>query len=104
MHDKLATSVFMAPVSWFDSTPIGRVINRFTSDMNTVDRSVMSRLAEYLDCLNQTINIIVVIGIFQPFILVMLLPVMGYTMWVAYQYLHVSRDIKRLESIARSPG
>lgn len=94
----------MAPISWFDSTPVGRITNRFSSDMNTVDRGVMYRLAEYMDCFNRTLNIVVVIGIFQPLILVMLVPVMVYTFWVAYQYLHVSRDIKRLESITRSPG
>ena len=32
-----------------------------------------------------------------------LLPVVGFTWWVARQYLHVSRELKRLESLKKSP-
>ncbi len=36
LHDRLMLSVLLAPCSWFDATPIGRVINRFSKDISTV--------------------------------------------------------------------
>jgi hypothetical protein len=36
MHTQLLTSVLLAPVHWFDATPIGRIINRFNQDIATV--------------------------------------------------------------------
>lgn len=37
MHTALLNSVLSAPVSFFDVTPLGRIVNRFSSDMSTID-------------------------------------------------------------------
>ncbi len=36
LHDQLIRSVMLAPTSWFDATPIGRIINRFSQDIAAV--------------------------------------------------------------------
>lgn len=36
IHDRLMYSVMLAPCSWFDATPIGRIVNRFSKDISTV--------------------------------------------------------------------
>ncbi len=46
---------------------------------------------------------VAVISYVMPFLLLPLLPLVIYTLWVTYQYLCVSREIKRLESISKSP-
>lgn len=44
LHDKMADRVLHATMAWFDGTPTGRLINRFSQDISTIDTSVMSRL------------------------------------------------------------
>lgn len=39
IHDRLMYSVILAPCSWFDATPVGRIVNRFSKDISTVVRS-----------------------------------------------------------------
>lgn len=36
LHDELSVRVMQAPCGWFDTTPIGRLINRFSQDISTV--------------------------------------------------------------------
>jgi hypothetical protein len=44
-----------------------------------------------------------VIHLYRPVLLLPLLPVVWFTWWVGRQYLHVSRELKRLESLKKSP-
>ena len=50
IHDRLMSSVIQAPCSWFDATPVGRIVNRFNSDISTVVRtqSAFLGLLEYV--------------------------------------------------------
>ena len=50
-HEKLLKSTLLASCAWFDSTPIGRIINRFSQDITTIDSSTMVYLVDFLDCL-----------------------------------------------------
>jgi ABC-type multidrug transport system fused ATPase/permease subunit len=42
IHDRFMHSVMLAPCSWFDATPIGRIINRFSKDISTIVSTVSS--------------------------------------------------------------
>lgn len=37
LHDKMLASIMRSPLSFFDTTPIGRIINRFSRDIETID-------------------------------------------------------------------
>lgn len=45
----MAKSVFGAPVSWYDKTPLGRIFNRFSSDIITLDKDLMNDVSSYSD-------------------------------------------------------
>jgi ABC-type multidrug transport system fused ATPase/permease subunit len=44
LHDKMTERILYATMAWFDATPSGRLINRFSQDISTIDTGVMSRL------------------------------------------------------------
>jgi ABC-type multidrug transport system fused ATPase/permease subunit len=103
IHNSLVRAVLLAPTSWFDATPIGRIINRFSQDISTVDSNVMNHLLDFTDCVLGTISVVCVIASVLPLLLLPLLPVLCFTGWVTFQYLRVSRELKRWESIKKSP-
>ncbi|OJT02453.1 ATP-dependent bile acid permease [Trametes pubescens] len=93
-----------APARFFDVTPIGRILNRFTSDINTVDHALhASGRAALSGTLNFVISFSVIISVvpsFAPFAL--------FIAWLyvrlAPSYVRASRDLRRLESVSLSPA
>ncbi|KAI0900117.1 abc transporter [Annulohypoxylon nitens] len=49
MHERLVTAILGAPISWYDNTPIGRIINRFGVDIHSLDSALVDWLRMSLD-------------------------------------------------------
>lgn len=62
MHDAMAVRVMRAPVGWFERTPLGRILNRFSSDIQEIDKDVMEALGSTLVCTFSAVAILVVIS------------------------------------------
>ena len=62
MHDAMAARVMSAPVGWFERTPLGRILNRFSSDIQEIDKDVMEAFSSTLVCTFSAISIVVVIS------------------------------------------
>ncbi|KAG8934657.1 hypothetical protein FRC02_009484 [Tulasnella sp. 418] len=96
--------VSRAPSSFFDKTPIGRILNRFTSDIGAVDfalfMSARNAMSGTLAFLASFAVIVLVIPRFSPFALAI---AMVYIV-LAPPYVKASRDLRRLESISLSPA
>ena len=75
---------------------------RFSQDISTIDSTIMSNLQDFLDCLINTIQIILIICILLPYIIPILIPIIYYNYYISTQYLIISREMKRLESINKS--
>jgi ABC-type multidrug transport system fused ATPase/permease subunit len=93
-----------APSRFFDVTPIGRILNRFTTDINTVDgalqNSARAALSGVLNFCASFGVIIVVVPTFAPFALI----IAWLYIRLAPPYVRASRDLRRLESISLSPA
>ncbi|KAI1416998.1 abc transporter [Hypoxylon sp. FL1857] len=49
MHERLVTAILQAPISWYDNTPVGRIINRFGVDIQSMDSVLVDWLRMTLD-------------------------------------------------------
>ena len=103
LHDGLLHGIMHSPTSFFDQTPLGRITNRLSKDLYTVDRSLPSIFDSFLSCLFTVLATIFVISIANPWFLVVLVPLSCYYLYEQQFYVHSSREIKRLDSISRSP-
>ncbi|XP_076346503.1 multidrug resistance-associated protein 1-like isoform X2 [Tachypleus tridentatus] len=103
LHDKMLESTIRAPMSFFDTTPIGRILNRFGKDIDVVDTQIPLSFKGFTDYLFALIGIFAVISMTNPFFIVALIPVGIVYYFIQKLYLAVSRQLKRLESVTRSP-
>ncbi|KAL8033751.1 hypothetical protein ABFX02_13G178300 [Erythranthe guttata] len=103
LHDSMLYSILRAPMLFFHTNPTGRVINRFAKDLGDVDRNVASMVNMFLSQLWQLLSTFVLIGIVSTISLWAIMPllILFYAAYLYYQ--STSREVKRLDSITRSP-
>lgn len=104
LFNRMLSRLTAAPTRFFDVTPIGRILNRWTSDMNIVDGSLQNSFRAALSgVLNFTAAFIVIVAVVPSFA-----PVALFIAWLyirlAPPYIQASRDLRRLESISLSPA
>ncbi|KAK7111848.1 hypothetical protein V1264_011414 [Littorina saxatilis] len=103
MHQGMLVTVLRLPMTFFDTTPLGRVLNRFSKDVDTVDTVLPERMSMWLRCLLQVIGTVVVISMSTPIFLALIVP-LGILYFIVQRfYVATSRQLKRLESTSRSP-
>jgi len=103
IHDRALRGVLAAPLRFFDSTPMGRILNRFARDMGNVDDELAWNFEQSFKSLSQTVGALLLILIVVPYVVVVLLPVLWLYYRLQLDYRRAAREAKRLESIARSP-
>ena len=93
-----------APARFFDVTPIGRILNRFTTDINTIDGALQNSARE---CLGGILNFVASFGVIL-FVVPTFAPFAIFIAWLyirlAPPYVQASRDLRRLESVSLSPA
>ncbi len=103
LHDKMLASVLRAPVLFFDTTPVGRLLQRFSRDLESVDIQLQRSFESAVQSLFQIVVSLSLIIITVPLILVVILPI-GVVYWnLQILYRASAREAKRMDSIARSP-
>ncbi|XP_069810525.1 ATP-binding cassette sub-family C member 10 isoform X2 [Dendropsophus ebraccatus] len=103
IHQRLLHRVLGATVTFFDSTPVGRIINRFSSDLYTVDDFLPFILNIFLANMFGLLGMLVMISYGLPLILSLLVPLAVLYYYIQRFYRHSSRELKRLQSITLSP-
>ncbi|KAF9415902.1 hypothetical protein BGZ76_004727, partial [Entomortierella beljakovae] len=103
LHDRLLNNVLRLPMSFFDTTPIGRIVNRFSSDCFSVDERIPWALHDTLFCIVSVIGSIIVIAVTTPLFLVIIPPVVVIFWFLQRYYIASSRNFRRIESVTKSP-
>ncbi|XP_030915277.1 multidrug resistance-associated protein 7 isoform X2 [Geospiza fortis] len=103
IHDRLLQRVLKATVTFFDSTPTGRIPNRFSSDLYCVDDSLPFILNIFLANIYGLLGMLVIMTYGLPWIGLVLLPLAVVYFFIQRYYRFTSRELKRLHSITLSP-
>lgn len=100
----LARTVVRLPMSWFDTNPMGRVINRFSKDVFSLDEPLAQLMENAFPLIFQVIATIVVSATATPVFLAPIVPLVFVLYYVQLYYTATSRATKRLDSgRTRSP-
>ncbi|KAJ3220874.1 hypothetical protein HK099_003938 [Clydaea vesicula] len=103
LHQQMLDNILKLPQSFFDTTPLGRIMNRFSKDQNTIDETLPRTFHGYFRTLFSVLSVLAVNSFSSPLFLVFAIP-LGY-LYIFFQryYISTSRELKRLDSISRSP-
>ncbi|XP_078129230.1 ATP-binding cassette sub-family C member 2 [Sander vitreus] len=103
LHSKLINNILRVPMIFFDTTPIGRVVNRFAKDIFTVDEAIPQSFRSWLLCLLGVLGTLFVICLATPLFTILILPLALVYYFVQRFYVATSRQLRRLDSVSRSP-
>ncbi|GAB1195744.1 hypothetical protein APSETT444_005007 [Aspergillus pseudonomiae] len=103
IHKRLLNAVMHAKFKFFDSTPLGQLMNRFSKDVEAVDQEVAPAAIGMLHCLASVVMIVALISVIMPGFLIAAVFISLVYFALGAVYLNSSRDLKRLESVQRSP-
>ena len=103
LHNRMLRGILFTSIRFFESNPSGRILNRASKDQQTIDELLPMTLFDALQSLLMTLGSLVIIGIVNPWVLLILVPLLPAFWWLRRFYLRSSRQIKRLESVTRSP-
>uniref|UniRef100_A0A8C6VQ71 ABC-type glutathione-S-conjugate transporter n=1 Tax=Naja naja TaxID=35670 RepID=A0A8C6VQ71_NAJNA len=103
MHEQLLSNILRVPMSFFDSTPTGRIVNRFAKDIFTVDETIPISLRSWMNCFFMILSTLVIICIATPYFAIISLPLGILYYFILQFYVATSRQLRRLDSVTRSP-
>ncbi|KAJ9559656.1 hypothetical protein OSB04_004816 [Centaurea solstitialis] len=103
VHNNLLKKLVDAPVSFFDQTPSGRILNRLSSDLYTIDDSLPFILNILLANFVGLLGIALILSVVQVMFLLLILPFWYIYSKIQFYYRSTSRELRRLDSVSRSP-
>ncbi|KAJ1751848.1 hypothetical protein LPJ79_001690 [Coemansia sp. RSA 1821] len=103
LHAQLLQAVMRATPAFFDSTPLGRIVNRFSRDMQCIDEAAAYTLEMWIADMLAVISVLAIITATAPAFLLVAVFVSVLYAAIGVYYLRTSRELKRLESNSMSP-
>ena len=103
LHYRVLRRVLGAPTSFFDVTPIGRLISRFSKDLFSMDEELGSYMDFFIFCSLFVISTLAVIVFATPWFGAIVPFIMAIYIFTVNYYRDVNREAKRIESVVRSP-
>ncbi|KAJ3337822.1 hypothetical protein HDU93_000441 [Gonapodya sp. JEL0774] len=103
LHKNMLENIMKSPQSFFDQTPLGRILNRFSKDMEMVDEQIPQTLSGLVFDVLQVIIAISINVWIMPSLIFVVVPVMVGYVYVGAFYLAAAREMQRLDSSSKSP-
>ncbi|RMX59922.1 hypothetical protein pdam_00001176 [Pocillopora damicornis] len=99
----MVVGTLQAPVLFFDSNSVGRILNRFSKDIGWLDEQLPRKFQLAIDSTLNVLASLIVPAVMNPWLIFILIPLISVAIYLSTYYLKTSRELKRLASISRSP-
>uniref|UniRef100_A0A668AGE1 Multidrug resistance-associated protein 1 n=1 Tax=Myripristis murdjan TaxID=586833 RepID=A0A668AGE1_9TELE len=103
LHQTMLYDVLRSPMSFFERTPSGNLVNRFAKETDTIDSVIPSIIKMFMGSMFNVLGACVIILIATPLVAIIIPPLGLLYFFVQRFYVSSSRQLKRLESVSRSP-
>ncbi|XP_007235405.2 multidrug resistance-associated protein 1 isoform X2 [Astyanax mexicanus] len=103
LHETMLYNVLRSPMSFFERTPSGNLVNRFAKETDTIDSVIPSIIKMFMGSMFNVLGSCAVILIATPLVAIIIPPLGLLYFFVQRFYVASSRQLKRLESVSRSP-
>uniref|UniRef100_A0A3B3UXY2 ATP-binding cassette sub-family C member 5 n=1 Tax=Poecilia latipinna TaxID=48699 RepID=A0A3B3UXY2_9TELE len=103
LHDSMFRKILASPMSFFDTTPTGRILNRFAKDQEELDSVLPLHMDPFLQfCLLVTFTIIIIASVFPAMLAAVVVMGVLFTL-ILFVFQRGIRQMKKMENISRSP-
>jgi ATP-binding cassette subfamily C (CFTR/MRP) protein 1 len=108
LHNDLLLHVMRLPVMFFDTNPSGRIVNRFSRDMEIIDSTLNASIIQLMGCMSNVMITVVMVTVAAaasptPYVIIGWLPIVALYVMLQRYFVPTSRETQRLESVSRSP-
>ena len=103
LHDELMKRVLNSPMSFFDTTPLGRIVNRFSKDMDDVDELLPVNFKDVTSHAFSVLGTVFILIYISVKSILAIIPMLLLFIIIQNLYVKTSRQLKRLISVNRSP-
>ena len=103
LHDQMTKAVLKAPVLFFDTNPVGRILNRFSKDVGCMDDILPRKFLFAIQLCLYFFNATILSALSNVWLFITCAPLTVLFIYLAKYYLRSAREIRRLEAITCSP-
>nr|QNH67882.1 ATP-binding cassette transporter subfamily C member 1 X7 [Brachionus rotundiformis] len=103
LHQGLLRSVLRGNLRFFETTPIGRIVNRFTKDIEATEDSIPYSIKSLIECSLSLISTITIISTSTPLFLAAMVPISIFYIFVQRYFVPSNRQLKRMQAATKSP-
>ncbi|XP_031432945.1 multidrug resistance-associated protein 1-like [Clupea harengus] len=103
LHLDLLNNVLRSTMSFFERTPSGNLLNRFSKEIDSIDCMIPDGLRMMLGYVFKLLEVCIIVLVATPFAGVVLLPLTLFYVFIQSFYVATSCQLRRLESVSRSP-
>ncbi|XP_042293366.1 ATP-binding cassette sub-family C member 12-like isoform X2 [Sceloporus undulatus] len=103
LHNTVFYKILQSPMSFFDTTPTGRVMNRFSKDMDELDVRLPFNAENFLQQFFMVLSVVIIVAIVFPYLLIAVAVLTAIFILLFQVFQHTIRELKRVENTSRSP-
>ena len=103
LHNRMFASVVRLPMRFFDTNPLGRILNRFSKDVGILDDMMPDAFFDVVSIIMTVLGVLILTCVIIPVVILAIIPLVIGFVAIQRRYLLTSRETKRLEAVSRSP-